>query len=205
MCVSVGWHANNARKVYSNASGRDEDLLSNMDKSNRKVDAALVPGLLAQLAPTVSDKKQRQGLANMLASMPRGERDKALEKVKTMSPSELKERSEVHAQVKTITAGLSDEATAAFFKLLVSPFAHSGLTGCAWLRKCLLRHQSDASVSLICRCPQPNLTGKTRVDILRRLADMKTAGGRAAMIFQMADKLEQSKQEGDKMDSKKTK
>ncbi len=34
---------------------------------------------------------------------------------------------------------------------------------------------------------------------------MKTAGGRAAMIFQMADKLEQSKQEGDKMDSKKTK
>ena len=80
MCVSVGWHANNARKLYSNASGRDEDLLSDMDKSNRKVDSALVPGLLAQLAPTINDEKQRQGLANMLASMPRDEREKALEK-----------------------------------------------------------------------------------------------------------------------------
>lgn len=198
MCVSVGWHANHARQVYSNASSRDEDPLSNMDKLNRKVDGALIPGLLAQLAPTISDKKQRQGLANMLASMPRDEREKTLQKVKTMSPSELKERSELHAQVKTITTGLSDEANAAFFKLLVRPCAHFG---CASVY-CSFTH---ASVSLICGCSQPNLTGKTRVDILNRLADMKTPGGRASMIFQMADKLEESRQEGDKKDSKKTK
>lgn len=118
-CVSVGWHVNHARSSYNIASGGDKDLLDDLSKSNRKVDAALVPGLLAQLAPTVADDKQRLGLANMLASMPYDEREKALAKVKAMSVSELQERAELHDQVKIITTGLSDEANAAFFKLLV--------------------------------------------------------------------------------------
>ena len=43
------------------------------------------------------------------------------------------------------------------------------------------------------------------MDILQRLADMETAGGRAAMIFQMMEKLEEVKQDGNKTDTKKTK
>lgn len=60
-------------------------------------------------------------------------------------------------------------------------------------------------------CLQPNLSGKLRVDILKRLADMETAGGRAAMIFQMVEKLDESTNIADKSensmskDTKKTK
>ena len=127
MCVSVGWHVNYARNSFNSASGGDKDPLDDLAKSNRKLDTALVPGLLAQLAPSVSDEKQRLGLANMLASMPRDEREKTLAKVKTMSASELQERSELHDQVKLITTGLSDEAKAAFFTLLVRLLVLSGL------------------------------------------------------------------------------
>ena len=86
ICVSIGWHINHARNAYMKDD--DTELLGSLSKAtraNRKVDAALVPGLLAQLAPIISDEKEREGLANMLASMPRNEREKTLTKVKRMS------------------------------------------------------------------------------------------------------------------------
>lgn len=130
--VSIGWHVNHARNTYMKDD--DPEMLGSLSKAtraDRKVDTSLLPGLLAQLAPTISDEEQRQGLANMLASLPRNEREKTLAKVKTMSPTELKERSELHAQVQIITSGLSDEASAAFFKLLVRIFARLGFASAA--------------------------------------------------------------------------
>lgn len=163
MCVSVGWHANHARKNYNTASS-DQDFLNTLTKttkSSRKVDPTLVPGLLAQLAATVSDENQRRGLANLLASMPRDEREQTLKKVKAMSPSELKERAELHDMVKLITTGLSDEANVAFFKLLVSLLAQC--------------HCASIDVLIHLRCNLLTQLGCYLYDWLCRIAELKWA------------------------------
>lgn len=76
-------------------------------QKQQKVDASLLPGLKEQLKDVISDEGQLNGLANMLASLPEGDRKGSLEKVKLMKPGELKERAAVQTHVSAITKGLS--------------------------------------------------------------------------------------------------